>query len=103
MTSAHDGEGAQIEERRRDAQGTLQAAAEDAFAKFLGPFAETFAVLHAVELGDLPTSAAMPELDLVDAKTRAAAVEVVEVLIAVGGTAGIDFVLAGLRNLPTTT
>ena len=94
-----------LESRYRDAQRTFNAATEDAFAKFLAPFAETFAVLHEVALDELPTSEAVPELDQVDAETREKAFTAVEVLIVVGGTAGVVSagIVLGVRALPANT
>lgn len=67
--------------RYNDATARLDAVREDAVEKFLQPFAETFADLHEVSLGDIPTREALPELDNVDTEALETAQVVVDDLI----------------------
>jgi hypothetical protein len=95
-------DGSGLGSRNSDAQLAFAAATDDAFTKFLAPFAETFAVLHAVALDEVPTSEAVPELDQVDTEVRKTATNAVETLIVAGGTVGVvsAAVILGVRALP---
>jgi hypothetical protein len=95
-------ENSALEQRYRDATAALDAVSTDAFEKFLKPFAETFAQLHEVTLGDLPTSEAVPELDEVDAEAREAAEAVVEDLVDGGaGRALHAALMLGIQTVST--
>jgi len=92
-------EDAALEQRYRDATAALDAVRTDAFEKFLKPFAETFAQLHEVTLGDLPTSEAVPELAQVDTEAHEAAAAAVEDLV--DGGAGRALHAALLLSIQT--
>lgn len=94
-------ESSALEQRFRDATAALDAASTDAFEKLLRPFAETFAHLHEVTLGDLPTNEAVPELDDVDAKARETAATVLRDLIV--GDAGRVLHAALLLGIQTVS
>jgi hypothetical protein len=88
-TYSGDAKPSGLESRSIEAQRALETATTDALTRFLVPFAETFSLLHAVALDEIPTSEALPELDLVDSKVRESATKAVEKLIVAGGTAGV--------------
>lgn len=74
-----------VEVRHSEALTAFEAAAEDAIEKVVAPFAEIFATLHAVSLGDLATSEAVPELDQVDREERLKAMQMVQVFVMAAG------------------
>jgi hypothetical protein len=88
-----------LEMRHRDALAAFEAATADALTKFLGPFADTFSALHAVEFEEIPTTEGVPELDRVDADVRDVAAHAVAEL-SVTGAAGVfrAAVALGMRN-----
>ncbi|MDP2774508.1 MAG: hypothetical protein Q8O61_13225, partial [Nocardioides sp.] len=71
--------------RNHHAQEGFDAATDDAIAKFLEPFADTFAVLHDVALTELPASEVVPELDELDVEVLQDATAMVEAFVE-GGT-----------------
>ncbi len=78
------------EKRAVGAQERLDKAYTKEFDGYLSPFAGQFARLRNVELSDLPTITAVPELKAMDVKLRAVGIKAVEGLAALagGGAAG---------------
>ena len=76
---------AEAEDRAKRAQAKLDAAYSLAFDGFLGPFATTFALIKNVELGDLPTVTAVPELKNFDVELRTVGLKAVDTLTVLAG------------------
>lgn len=80
----------EAEKRSVKAQKKLDSAYEKGFDAFLNPFAVLFSRLRNVDLGELPTVAAVPGLNAFDVELRQVGFKAVEGLVALagGGAAG---------------
>lgn len=73
------------EQRARTAQGQLDSSYRAGFDHYLSPFAVQFARLRNVELGDLPTLTAVPELKALNVEVRRVGFTAVDGLAALAG------------------
>ena len=73
------------ESRANKAEVKLGAAYGQAFDDLLSPFATTFALIKNVELGELPTVTAVPELKNLDVDLRAVGLKAVDALAVLAG------------------
>lgn len=76
---------AQLKDRNRAGRAGFEAATNDTIAKFIEPFADTFASLHDVTVAGLPTTDVIPELDELDGEVLEDATALVEAFVE-GGT-----------------
>ena len=87
---------AELESEASGAQTDLDAAFTRAYDDFLGPFAESFALLKNVTLDELPTTAATPELNDIDVELRGVSIKAVEGLTALAGGTAAGAAVGGL-------
>lgn len=99
----------QADHRAKKAQEKLNDAYTKAFENFLSPFATTFTKIKNVELGDLPSATAVPELNNVDVRLRAVGLKAVDALAALAGgsaagaaTGGLTFAAVGALATAST-
>lgn len=95
--------------RADQAQIALDESYRSAFDHYVAPFAEQFARLRNVDLDDIPTLQAVPELKSIDVKLQKVSAEAVQGLTALaGGTAagaaagGITFAAVGALATAST-
>lgn len=90
------------------AQEVLDTSYSQAFDEYLGPFAELFARLKNVDLDQLSTVAAVPELEGLDIELKAAGLKAIGILTSAvgGGVVGIaagGVTLAGVTAFATAS
>lgn len=77
---------AQLKDRSRSGRAGFEAATNDTIAKFLEPFADTFASVHDVTVAGLPTADVVPELDELDDEVLEDATALVEAFVEGGSS-----------------
>ncbi|SHG42702.1 hypothetical protein [Geodermatophilus nigrescens] len=86
----------EAEQQAAGAQMRLDAAYRKGFDTYLSPFAAQFARLRNVELSDLPTITAVPELKAMDVKLRDVGFKAVDGLAALAGGSAAGAAAGGL-------